>query len=316
MNVPALILSGALLAGCGPQDSESPKTSVEKVGETTCSRSLNFLSTDPNNPNSQVFNGMWLIYPIITDCSTDLAWTSRAQAKILYTRSASLSQPTTWDMRSSDLKSSQASIASFATAMNSHATIWEYVKPYIAPAKSTTITIKSGSVVGNTSAEWRKEGGDLSLIESNATGNIGIATKRAEDIRDQIIQALAKTWANVKGAENVRIQAKVNPLSREELGPLYAEALLTNGNGINKVMERIAEYNAWTVTSPTLDSLIGAKRFAEATIEYTATGIDRTIDVSKWNYALWAWALAVIGWVGRRLIRPTSKVRWDVAYEK
>ena len=299
LNVAALALSGALLAGCGEQGSENPRSGAERVGETTCNLSSNLLSNDPRNPNSQVFHPMWLAYPIITDCSTDLTWASRAQAKILYTRSTSLSKPTTWDTRSSDIRSTQDGITHFARVMNRKTTIWENVKPYIAPAKNTTITIKSGSVVGNTSAEGRKEGGDLSLIEANAVGNTVIATKRAGDIRDQIMEALVKTWASVRGAENIRTLAKVNPLSEQEMGLLYVEALRAHGNGTNRTMERIAEYNAWTATSPNLDTIIGNKRFAEATIEYTATGVDRTVDISKWNYALWALVAGLLasGWI-------------------
>ena len=299
MNVAALAVSGALLAGCGEQGSENPRSGAERVGETTCHLSLNLLSTDPRNPNSQVFHPMWLVYPIITDCSTNLKWATIAQARIAYSRSASLSQPTTWDTRSNDIRSTQDGITQFARVMNHNPTIWESVKPYIAPARSTIIAITNGSVVGHTSAEGRKAGGDLSLIEANAVGNTAIATKRAGDIRDQIMEALVNTWASVRGAENIRTLAKVNPLSEQEMGLLYVEALRAHGNGTNRVMERIAEYNAWTVTSPNLDSIIGNKRFAEATIEYTATGVDRTVDISKWNYALWALVAGLLasGWI-------------------
>ena len=48
----------------------------------------------------------------------------------------------------------------------------------------------------------------------------------------------------MRGAENIRTLAKVNPLSEQEMGLLYVEALRAHGNGTNRVMERIAEYNA------------------------------------------------------------------------
>ena len=58
LNVAALALSGALLAGCGEQTSENPRSDAERVGEMTCNLSLNVLSNDPRNPNSQVFHPM------------------------------------------------------------------------------------------------------------------------------------------------------------------------------------------------------------------------------------------------------------------
>lgn len=50
----ALALSAGLLSGCG--DKPMDQNGVEKVGEQVCVRSLNLLSTDPANPNSQVFH--------------------------------------------------------------------------------------------------------------------------------------------------------------------------------------------------------------------------------------------------------------------
>ena len=52
-------------------------------------------------------------------------------------------------------------------------------------------------------------------------------------------------------------------------------------------MDRIVQYNAQKINTPALESIIGAKRFAETTVNYTASGVDRTVDTSNWNYAIW-----------------------------
>lgn len=106
----------------------------------------------------------------------------------------------------------------------------------------------------------------------------------------------------MKGRDKINVATKINPLNSDELGKLYAEWLTMNGNWTNVVMSRIAQYNAGTLTTPSLNTIIGDKRIGDASLSFTATGKDRTVDTSNWNYAYWFWLLAAMWYTARRLV--------------
>jgi hypothetical protein len=301
----ALALSAGLLSGCG--DKSMDQNGVEKMGEQVCTRSLNLLSTDPANPNSQVFHTKGLIYPIIADCSTTIESKASTNAVISFTRSKSLKNPTTGKVVSSTVDTSKKQIADFAATINKPVQIWANVKPYYTSKTKPNITIVQWSVQWNTSAEGRVEWGDKSLLEHNAVGNTQIATERAKEVKKELISALESTWATVQWKDMIKISAKINPLNALELGRLYEDGLNANGNWKDVVMERIREYNTEWITSPVLDEIIWQKRFAKAGIQFTATGTDRIVDTSHWNYAYWLGLLSVLWLAGGALRGRSSK---------
>lgn len=285
-------VTGALVAWWTAQAG----TESIRVSEEVCKLTDNFISRDPEDPNGWKLNLGWFIHPVIVDCSQTIAWNATASATIQYDRSVSLARPTTGTARTSTVGKTQQQVKTFAQSINLPPQIGPNVKPYYTSKASPTIKIVSGSVVGNASAEWRKEWWDLSLIEPNPKGNTEIAERRAGDIRTQVIEALRTTGATVTGESTIKLGAKINPLTRPELGPLYDVALNKYGNGENRVMQLIAEYNAWIVPPlPELESAVGSKRYAEATITYTASGIDRKVDTSNWNYAYWIGLASILG---------------------
>lgn len=165
----ALALSAGLLVGCG-QESISQKW-AQKVGEEVCTRYWNLLSTDPQDPNSQVFHPMGLVYPFIADCGTTVQSGANTHAKIKYGRSKSLVNPTSGKVQASTVDIWKKQIADFAQSINHKPEIWEHVKPFFVSNTKPIITITKWSIVGNASAEWRKDWGDRSLLEDNAVGN-------------------------------------------------------------------------------------------------------------------------------------------------
>jgi len=303
----ALSLSAGLLVGCG--DKASEHSGIQKVGDEVCTRSLNLLSNDPNNPNSQVFHAKGLIFPVIIDCSTTTGWSAATSARINFTRSASLQKPTSGTVVSSTVNIGKQEIADFAKTINRPTQIWKNVKPYYAPETKPTITIKQWTIQGNASPEWKVEWGDRSLIENNPVGNTQIAAERANAVKNELIKALESTGATVTGQAAIKITTQVNPLNPEELGRLYAEWLLAKDNWANVVMDRIRDYNTAWLTSPALDKIIWDKRYSSAHIEYTAMGIDRTVDTSNWNYAYWLWLLATLWYTGRGIATRNKRKR-------
>ncbi len=301
----ALALSAGLLSGCG--DKPMDQNGVEKVGEQVCVRSLNLLSTDPANPNSQVFHAKWLIYPIIADCSTTIESEASAKTKISFARSKSLQNPTTGKVVSSTVDTSKKQIADFAATINKPVQVGDNVKPYYVSKTKSEITIVKWSIQGNTSAEGRVEWGDKSLLEDNAVGNTQIALKRAEQVKKELISALESTWATVQWKDKIKISAKINKLNALELGRLYEDGLNTNGNWKNVVMERIRQFNTEWITSPVLEETVWKMRFGAGDIQFTAKGIDRVVDTSNWNYIYWLGLLSAFGLGGRALGRRISK---------
>ncbi|GAB0175244.1 MAG: hypothetical protein HHAS10_11230 [Candidatus Altimarinota bacterium] len=297
----ALTAAGALMSGSAA-GSES-----RRVGEEVCTYSQNILSGNPSDPNGVNWHLPGFIRPIIVDCSTTVSGNTTANGKIKYTRSPSLTTPSTGTARANTVPRAQTEIEQFAAGINQPIKKGDDVKPYYAPQRKPTITITGGNVIGNASAEGVKEAGDVSLIQANPTGNTAIAQMRATDVRNQIIAALRATGATVTGDSTIKISSKIHPLTPDELGAIYAQSLQRNGNGTNRAMEEIAAYNAGSVSTAALESAIGEKRFAEATVTYTATGVNRTVDTSNWNYAYWLGILSILGLGGRGMMHKNRK---------
>lgn len=59
-----------------------------------------------------------------------------------------------------------------------------------------------------------------------------------------MIEALRTTGATVTGESTIQLKTKIHPLTSPELGLLYDPALKKYGNGENRVMQLIADYNA------------------------------------------------------------------------
>ncbi len=304
-SVVALAISTGILVGC--ENNTKEHTWVEKLGEQVCNHYLNILSNDPKNPNSQIFHARWLLHPIVFDCSTTIQSEAKTTAKIKYDRSVSLANPTAWKVLSSTVEQWKKQVTDFAKTINKAPQIWANVKPYFISKTTPVITIIKWSVIWNASAEGRIEWWDKSLIENNAVWNTQIAMERANAIKNGIIWALEQTWAKVNGQERIILSSKINPLTSNELGELYAEWLKMNGNWKNIVMDRIAKYNTEWVSTPSLEQIIWEKRFAEASIQYTASGIDRVIDVSNWNFVYWLWILSALWLAGRNLTKRVTK---------
>ncbi len=296
-------LTGVLVAWWNAQAG----TESIRVSEEVCKRTDNFISRDPQDPNGWKFNIGWFIHPVIVDCSQTIAWNATASATIQYDRSKSLTKPTTGSQKGDNITATQKAINDFATSINQTPKIGKDVKPYYTSPTKPSIKIVSGTVTGNASAEWRKEWWDLSLIEPDPKGNTEIAERRAGDIRTQVIEALRTTGATVTGESTIQLKTKIHPLTSPELGLLYDPALKKYGNGENRVMQLIADYNAWTTPpSPALESAVGSKRYAEATVTYNASGIDRTVDTSKWNYAYWAWLIGAGAFFARKKLKKNK----------
>lgn len=299
----AIVLTTAWALMSGPAAWSESK----RVGDEVCAYSQNILSANPSDPNGVNWHLPWFIRPIIVDCSTTVSGNTTAKGKIKYTRSPSLASPSTGTARTNTVPQAQTEIEQFAAWINQPIKKGEDVKPYYAPTRKPTITITGWNVIWNASAEWVKGAWDVSLIQTNATGNTAIAQMRATDVRNQIISALRATWATVTGDGTIKISSKIHPLTPDELGAIYAQSLQRNGNGTNRAMEEIAAYNAWSISTPALETAIWEKRYAEATVTYTATGVNRTVDTSNWNYAYWIGILSLLWLWGRGIVNKTRR---------
>ena len=111
---------------------------------------------------------------------------------------------------------------------------------------------------------------------------------RAESIAQYIKKALEKSGAKVEGLGNIEYSSSQTYLKKEELGELYQVALAIYGNGPNRVMQLIADYNTGKipegVDKSALQSIIDAKRKGDIVLVVNAKGAKQTVDISYWSY--------------------------------
>lgn len=127
--------------------------------------------------------------------------------------------------------------------------------------------------------------------DSHTKGNTEIARLRSENIIQAINTALRQTGAQVTGLENIEYKSSQTYLTPAELGELYTMALKLYGNGDNRVMQLVADYNTGKLSLSASDAamlreIIDAKRKGDVTLVVTAKGTKQTIEVSNWSYAI------------------------------
>lgn len=181
----------------------------------------------------------------------------------------------------------------------------ERVRDSYKPKWEVQVNITNGNLDSSASPEGNNKHWDRGFILWNSgdiKANNNIAYKRWIDTLQKFQEQLSQV-ATVTGIENINVNSQVTPLTNEEIGQLERLALQRFGNNGNRLIKLVEMFNVQpqklnNSERQTLENIIWDKRAADIQVSFEGKGFNKQLDVSNWNYAVWALYLLIImgGW--------------------
>lgn len=310
----AIILSTPLLTGCGEKPIDSTSNHIRITNEV-CTRSMNLVSTDPENPNHHNFHWKGIITPVIRECSSDIEGDIHLNTKSQFSRAEHFNtNPTPWEViKKWNTTNIVQPIKNLLDTVTPRSSISDWVKPYTVLEHKPRVNLK-WTIIGHASAEGFTEQWNSELWNGKSKPiNTTIAIKRAEQLENNITKEFSKQWIWVTSNDIQKkgIVEEFTDSERWELTVMWERRFPRQADILIKLL---ADFNAGKIpqNDPVwirLNTILSEKRFAEANISITWNGIGTTIEADTLiNSGVW-WMIAGVGflWFARKNKKP---LRW------